>query len=245
MNKHLILFSLIILSLGCSHNKLSSPKSGVEVDFESVAIQDSTIKYAHFADKDNEDKINELQKSMLYLEEKTEQLEEQLAFYTNRFESLIDIISANSKNISSIMEWQDTASSSIQEKQSLTMMAPDILYAHARDYYIKRNYSKAQSKFKEFINRYPNHELVINCRYWLAEIDYDEGRFTEAISKFQEISINYAGSEKGIDSLFKIALINKRLSNYDLALSQAKSINDNFSDYIRIDKVKAFIKEFK
>lgn len=245
MKKLIILFFLIILLLACSQNKEMLAQKNSDLQAQSIALQDSLSNLKQAIDKISAGKFEELEKSVIYLEEKTNQLEEQLDFYTNRFENIIDIITANSRKIDGITDGRKKDFSAEPTKSTEINIKPDILYAQARNYYLKRDLRQAQIKFNEFLQKYPKHELVINCSYWLAEIDYDEGRYAESISKFQEISSNSLNPEKSIDSLFKIAIINKKLGNYDLALSQAKEISDKFSDYIRINKVKAFIKDLE
>jgi TolA-binding protein len=241
--KYLIsLITLLILLVGCSHNHEALSENISSVDAKVVSLQDSISALNQTINNISEERIVPLEKDIIYLENKIDLLEETLSFYTDRFESIYDMINYNNqgKGLTPITKVSNS-SSPITTKVTGNKQ-PQELYNQAREYYAKRQLTKAKAGFTEMINKYPNHELVINCKYWLAEIDYDQEKYSEAIEKFQQISLNSVNPEKALDSLFKIAFINKKLGNYDLALSQAKAIKGNSPNYIRINKINAFIK---
>lgn len=237
MNKLILLVFSILLIFGCSQqSKLIAQKNDLESGV--ITLEDSIAVLLP-------ERLEGLEKDVQYLEGKIELLEEQISFYTDRFENVIDVITINSSEIDGLLGRKSNKKSTKSSKQINLINTPDLLYLEGRNFYIKREFVQAKEIFNEFIKKYPNHELSINCYYWLAEIDYDQEKYADAIKKFQAIPVISVNPEKGIDSLFKIAIINKRQGKYDLALSQAKDIRDDYADYIRIDKVKAFIKELE
>lgn len=239
------LISLIILLstlVGCSHNHDALADNLRSVDAKVVVLQDSILALNQTINNISEERIVSLEKNIIYLEDKLDLLEETLSFYTDRFESIYDIITYN--NQESVLTLKTKIPAPTKTKVISNKPAQE-LYNQAREYYANKQLTKAKAGFTEIINKYPNDELVINCTYWLAEIDYDQEKYSEAISKFQQISQNSINPEKGIDSLFKIAFINKKLGKYDLALSQAKAIQEKHPNYIRINKINAFIKSLE
>ncbi len=223
--------------IGCSHNNDIIKQRFADLEMKLTTLQDSVMVLNQTIEIISSERIEVLEKDVSYLQDKIDLLDEQLSFYNDRVENIIDLMTSNSRK---------STSTEVGKSNNTSVSVPaETLYAQARNYYIKRDLLEAKKKFNEFINSYPSHELKVNCLYWLAEIDFDEGKYNEAIDKFREVSRNSINSEKSLDSLFKIAIINKMLGKYDLALAQAKTINKNYSDYIRIDKVKAFIKDLE
>lgn len=53
----------------------------------------------------------------------------------------------------------------------------------------------ARQGFKEFLSRYGQSELADDAAYWLAELDYAEGRYAEALGAFEGVLARYPGSE--------------------------------------------------
>jgi len=242
---NLSLFLLLITLVGCSQASNLPTEPAGDLDLEIDQVQETGPVQA---DSSLVIKISELEDTILFLEKKINLLEEKLDFYSNRTENILDIISDNNRMINELQGTKNKSITPVQAKptpQAPKEQTPQAVYDQARNYYVKNDFTPAKEKFTEFINKFPNHELVINCRYWLAEIDYDQENYAEAIKKFQVISANSVNPEKAVDSLFKIALINKIIGNYDLALTQARAINTNYPNYIRINKVKALIKDLK
>lgn len=235
----IILITFIFLLVGCSHNHQTLSEKVNSVDARVLSLQDSLLALNHIS----EERIGELEKEVIYLENKIDLLDENLAFYSDRFESIYDIINLN--KINSGIKTPASSTPASKKEEAKVNGTPQQLYDQARSDYVKKNLSKAQRGFTDLINKYPNHELVINSKYWLAEIDYDQVKYSDAISKFELVIGNSINPEKGIDSQYKIALINKHLGNYDIALSQARNIEKTHPNYIRINKIKAFIKELE
>lgn len=236
---------LVLIILGCSQNPSVLSEEVGEDEEEVTQLQiDTIIKQ----DSILANKLSELEDTILFLESKINLLEEKLEFYSERNENILDIISGNGRVKNEVQERGSQSKPLGQVAQSPQVpkqQPPQAIYDQARSYYVKNDLAKAKRKFTEFINQYPQHDLIINCHYWLAEIDYDQGKYAEAIKKFQAISASSGNQEKAIDSLYKIAFINKLIGNYDLALTQAEAIKTNHPDYIRIHKVKALIKDLK
>lgn len=189
-------------------------------------------------------KVADLENQIIYLENKIDLQDEQISFYTERLETMLDIISNNSKNINALQGKKSQKSLSTLPKETI-QVKPEYLYKQARSHYIQKKLAKAKIEFNEFQQLYPQHELALNSAYWLAEIEFDLGNYYLALEKFQVISNNEQNLEKALDSKLKIAIINKMLGNYKQAIEEATIILQNYPEYIRINKVKAFLEELK
>lgn len=243
MKYSILLFLTLFLLSACSQNSDIPAKDLNEPEITFIPLPDSSSVTKAVIDSSLVARIDELEENLLFLENKSELLQEQLDFYTDRFENIINAITANNRRINKLEGIKNKQKT--DNSHSDTNPSPQELYAQARSHYVNNQLTQASSKFTEFLRKYPDHELIINCKYWLAEIDYDQENFPQAILKFQEISNTKANPEKRIDSLFKIAVINKRLGNFDLALQQANEIESKYPNYIRNAQVKAFIKDLQ
>lgn len=236
MKKYIYLFCSLLFISACSHNKqddqqITRLNAMIDSLTTSLAQQDSLFQK----------KYSELEANSIFLENKLDLMDQQISFYSDRIDTILDIISNNTRNINALqgIKTPPVSSPSPQVKSK----GPQDLYAQARKLYLANQLNNAKDLFNDFIIAYPSHELAINSKYWLAEIDYDQEKYQAAIDKFTLISQDKTNPEKAIDSLFKIALINKILGNYDLSLRQAQAILHKNPNYIRINKVKSLIKD--
>ncbi len=237
MKYSIVIFCLIFLIIACSHNNQDVQIiKNLEYKLDSLSADNA------YQDSINVIKIEELEANILFLEDKIELMDQQISFYSDRIDTMLDVISNNSKNIN-LLQGIKSQTEVIQKKESKT--SPQELYNQARKLYETRKLVFARSKFLEFLQTFPNHELEYNAHYWLGEIAYDEENWPQALKQFQLVSRYSANLEKALDSRFKIAIINRRMGHYDIALTQAQELIKTYPDYIRIDKVKSFAKELK
>lgn len=75
------------------------------------------------------------------------------------------------------------------------------IYEEALAYYYNRNYNQATSLFSLLLQQYPTHALAANCQYWIAECDYQLGRYQDAIDASFKV-LGYRRSPKKDDTLF-------------------------------------------
>ena len=78
-------------------------------------------------------------------------------------------------------------------------------YEKAYAAYVERRHDEALTLFKDFLQRYPQHELADNAHYWLGEIYYDMGNYASAILTFKDVVTRFTEDEKAPDALLKIA----------------------------------------
>lgn len=67
------------------------------------------------------------------------------------------------------------------------------------------NHTFAIAGFRNFIERFPNHEYADNARYWLAEAFYDKRDYRAALTEFRRVVREYPQGNKVPDALLKIA----------------------------------------
>lgn len=67
-------------------------------------------------------------------------------------------------------------------------------------------YDAAEKGFQDFIDRYPDHALVSNAKYWLGETFYVKGDFEQAARIFAEGYQQYPQGPKAADNLLKLGM---------------------------------------
>lgn len=67
-------------------------------------------------------------------------------------------------------------------------------------------YAQAEQGFKQFIERYPDHQLTGNAYYWLGETYYVRGDYAQATRTFAQSYQKFPKGAKGPDNLLKLSL---------------------------------------
>ena len=81
----------------------------------------------------------------------------------------------------------------------------------------EERYDIAARSFREFLEAFPNSELVGNAQYWLAESRYASNDFEQALHDFQVVIDDHPRSSKVPDALLKMGLCNYNLKRWDAA----------------------------
>ena len=122
-----------------------------------------------------------------------------------------------------------------------SLQPQDIYQASYLDF-SKGSYALAIAGFREFIRRFPEHELAGNAQYWVGEAHYSLARghvnqnqpdrareaLEQAATEFRKVVANYPRGEKVPASLFKEALVLIDLKQPTLAQARLQYLIDNF-----------------
>ncbi len=119
----------------------------------------------------------------------------------------------------------------------------DYHYQQARKAYVANDLAKAAEQFREFIRKYPDHQLAANSQYWLGECYYSMDNFTAARNEFLKVVDFYSKSPKVPDALVKIALTYKQQGQNNQAKVELERLLKQYPKYERIDLVKSLLKE--
>jgi tol-pal system protein YbgF len=91
-----------------------------------------------------------------------------------------------------------------------------------------RHYDEAATAFESFLERYPNHELATNAKYWLGETYYVRNDFERAARIFAEAYQQAPKGPKGPDNLLKLALSLNGMGKKDEACLTLKQLNKEY-----------------
>jgi tol-pal system protein YbgF len=121
-------------------------------------------------------------------------------------------------------------------------LQPQDIYQAAYIDFSKGSYSLAIAGFREFLRRYPEHELAGSSQYWIGEAYLSLARgFTDsaqsekasesleqAVQEFKKVVANYPRAEKVPTALYKEALALIDLKQPGLAQARLQYLVDNF-----------------
>ena len=121
-------------------------------------------------------------------------------------------------------------------------LQPQDVYQAAYIDISKGSYSLAIAGFREFLRRYPDHELAGNAQYWIGEsylslarsyVSSDQAdkaaeSLHQAVLEFGKVLANYPRSEKVPTALYKEALALIELKQPQIAQQRLQYLVDNF-----------------
>ncbi|PYM91026.1 MAG: hypothetical protein DME04_20445 [Candidatus Rokuibacteriota bacterium] len=121
-------------------------------------------------------------------------------------------------------------------------LQPQDIYQAAYIDFSKGSYSLAIAGFREFLRRYPDHELAGSAQYWIGEAYLSIARgFTDsaqgdrasesleqAVQEFKKVLANYPRADKVPTALYKEALALIDLKQPALAQARLQYLVDNF-----------------
>jgi tol-pal system protein YbgF len=122
-----------------------------------------------------------------------------------------------------------------------SLQPPDIYQSAYLDF-SKGSYALAIAGFREFLRRFPDHDLAGNSQYWIGEAHYSLARgylnaaqgdkvvqaLEHAVTEFRKVVANYPRGEKVPAALFKEALALIDLKQPALAQARLQYLIDNF-----------------
>jgi tol-pal system protein YbgF len=91
-------------------------------------------------------------------------------------------------------------------------------------------YDQAESGFRDFLSRYPDHPLAANAQYWLGETYYVRGDYKQSAKMFAQGYQNFPKSAKATDSLLKLGLSLSKLGKKDDACLSLRQLQKEIPD---------------
>jgi tol-pal system protein YbgF len=130
----------------------------------------------------------------------------------------------------------------VPSRPTTGLLQPQDIYQAAYIDFSKGSYSLAIAGFREFLRRYPEHELAGSAQYWIGEAYLSLARgFTDsaqgekasesleqAVQEFKKVVANYPRAEKVPTALYKEALALIDLKQPGPAQARLQYLVDNF-----------------
>ena len=130
----------------------------------------------------------------------------------------------------------------VPQRPSAASLQPQDIYQAAYIDFSKGSYSLAIAGFREFLRRYPDHELAGSAQYWIGEAymslargfsDSSQGdkateSLEQAVQEFKKVQANYPRADKVPTALYKEALALIDLKQPTQAQARLQYLVDNF-----------------
>lgn len=121
-------------------------------------------------------------------------------------------------------------------------LQPKDIYQASYIDFSKGSYPLAIAGFREFLRRFPDHELADDAQYWVGEAYFSLARgygnanqpdkatqsLEQAVQEFKKVVANYPRGDKAPTALYKEALALIELKQSDLAQARLQYLVDNF-----------------
>ena len=89
------------------------------------------------------------------------------------------------------------------------------LYRRSYEALRQGKHDEAAEGFREFLRRYPAHDLADNAQYWLGECYYDTKDFPSAVREFRRVVERFPHGNKVPDALLKVGYSYLALGSID------------------------------
>ncbi len=113
-------------------------------------------------------------------------------------------------------------------------------YEEALRLFYGRNYRAAIDKFSDLMSRYPNHDLVSNCQYWIGECLFGLREYRAAADAFQKV-FNYTNITKRDDATIMLGRCYYNLNERDKARSYFQALIDDYPDSEYLPKARQWL----
>jgi tol-pal system protein YbgF len=124
----------------------------------------------------------------------------------------------------------------LAEPASMEPETPDDLFLRSEKSLLQLQYGDAESGFKEFIAKYPEHNLAGSAEFKLGETFYAQQNYSEAAQSYMASYKQYPKGRRAPDSLLKLGLALSRLGQKDQACATISSVDSEFPNAVEIKK---------
>ena len=87
------------------------------------------------------------------------------------------------------------------ETVALAPESPEALYERSNESLLRRQFGDAEAGFRNFIQKYPDHNLAGSAHYWLGETYFAQSDFRQAAQTFLKGYQQFPKSRRAADSL--------------------------------------------
>ncbi len=102
-------------------------------------------------------------------------------------------------------------------------------YDYAYSFIKKREFERAEEEFKKFIERFPDHSLVANAKYWYGETFYVRGGYEKAARIFAEGYKEFPKGPKAASNLLKLGMSLKGMGKIEDACIAFKQLKKDYA----------------
>lgn len=120
--------------------------------------------------------------------------------------------------------------------QSAGPETPDDLFQRNYQSLLQLHYPEAETGFKEFLAKYPDHGMAGSAGFWLGEAYWAEQNYPAAAQAYQDSYKRYGKGRRAPDSLLKLGLSLARLGQKDQACTIIGSVDGEYPNAVDVKK---------
>lgn len=113
---------------------------------------------------------------------------------------------------------------------------PDDLFLRAEKSLLQLQYGDAETGFKEFLSKYPDHNLAGSAEFKLGETYYAQQDYTSAAKAYLTGYKQFPKGRRAPDSLLKLGLSLGRLGQKDQGCAALGSVGDEYPNAVDVKK---------
>jgi tol-pal system protein YbgF len=132
-------------------------------------------------------------------------------------------------------EGGDVNSGSV-ETVSLAPDTPEALYEKSNESLLRRQFGEAEQGFRDFVVKYPEHNLAGSAQYWLGETYYAQGQYRDAAKNFLSGYQQYPKSRRAPDSLLKLGISLNKLGQTQQACASLGAVGQQYPNAVDAKK---------
>lgn len=146
------------------------------------------------------------------------------------------LVPAGSDGDANAMQAATTDGAATAQEVALQPETPDDLFLRSEKALLQLQYADAEAGFKDFISKYPDHNLAGSAEFKLGETYWAEQDFTSSAKAYLDSYKKYPKGRRAPDSLLKLGLSLARLGQKDQACATIGSVDTEYPSAVEIKK---------
>jgi tol-pal system protein YbgF len=122
------------------------------------------------------------------------------------------------------------------EQASVQPETPDDLFLQSEKSLLQLQYPEAEAGFKEFLAKFPDHNLAGSAQYKLGETYYNQQNYADAAQNYLTGYKQYPKSRRAADSLMKLGLSLNKLGQKEQGCAALGSVGTEFPNSVEAKK---------
>lgn len=140
----------------------------------------------------------------------------------------MDELKVRLSKLSKQLEDMQSAQQNLNTQQAQTPPAqappPDVLYNNALRDYNGGNADLASQEFNDYIKYYPNTDLAGNSYFYLAELQFKQGKYQQAVQNYDQVLQNFPSGNKAAAAELKKGIAMVQLGQKDEGIRELRHV---------------------
>jgi tol-pal system protein YbgF len=157
---------------------------------------------------------------------RTDQVSGQIQALNDTMDELKVRLAKLSKQLDDMQAAQQNLNSQQAQQQTPPPQAPppDVLYNNALRDYNGGNADLASQEFNDYIKYYPNTDLAGNSYFYLAELQFKQGKYQQAVQNYDQVLQNFPSGNKAAAAELKKGIAMVQLGQKDEGIRELRHV---------------------